>query len=89
MQRFFDFLDRLRRLAQALGPYLLLEILLPGGTLFALLFFLYRSGKLSLGSVIPQPAFAVARALVAVGGHFGWRNRPRFVEFAPARSTIA
>src|ERR1700719_2518145 len=29
-------------LARRLGPYLMLEILLPGGTLFALLLFLYR-----------------------------------------------
>ena len=29
-------------LVQKAGPYLLLEILLPGGTLFALLFFLYQ-----------------------------------------------
>lgn len=32
----------LRRWGQALGPYLMLEILLPGGTVLALLFFLYR-----------------------------------------------
>ncbi len=31
-----------RRLARAGGPYLLLELLLPGGTIFALLLFLYR-----------------------------------------------
>ena len=31
-----------RRLLQAGGPYLLLELLLPGGTLIALLLFLYR-----------------------------------------------
>jgi hypothetical protein len=36
----------LRQLAQKLGPYLLLEILLPGGTLFALLLFLYQRGRL-------------------------------------------
>jgi hypothetical protein len=29
-------------LAQKAGPYLLLELLLPGGTLFALLLFVYR-----------------------------------------------
>jgi hypothetical protein len=29
-------------LVQKVGPYLLLEILLPGGTVFALLLFLYR-----------------------------------------------
>ena len=33
-------------LAQKAGPYLLLEILLPGGTLFALLLFLYRRDRL-------------------------------------------
>jgi hypothetical protein len=32
-------------LLQKAGPYLLLEILLPGGTLFALLLFLYRRGR--------------------------------------------
>ena len=32
----------LRRWGQAFGPYLMLEILLPGGTLIALLFYLYR-----------------------------------------------
>jgi len=32
-------------LAQKAGPYLLLEILLPGGSLFALLLFLYRRSQ--------------------------------------------
>ena len=31
-----------RRLARAAGPYLLVEILLPGGSLIALALFLYR-----------------------------------------------
>jgi hypothetical protein len=31
-----------RRLGRRLGPYVLVEMLLPGGTLFALLLFLYR-----------------------------------------------
>jgi hypothetical protein len=39
-------LGMLRRFGRKLGPYLVLEILLPGGTLFALLFFLYQRGKL-------------------------------------------
>ena len=38
----------LRPVAQKLGPYLLLEILLPGGTLMALLLFLYQRRKASL-----------------------------------------
>jgi hypothetical protein len=37
-------------LAQKAGPYLLLEILLPGGTLFALLLFLYRTRGGSLAA---------------------------------------
>jgi len=35
-------LTMLRRWGQLLGPYVMLEILLPGGTLLALLLFLYR-----------------------------------------------
>ena len=38
----------LRRLGQQLGPYLVLEILLPGGTLLALLLFLYQRRKLRI-----------------------------------------
>jgi hypothetical protein len=38
----------LRTWARKLGPYIVLEILLPGGTLFALLLFLYRRGQLKL-----------------------------------------
>jgi hypothetical protein len=37
----------LRQLAYKLGPYVMLEALLPGGTLLALLLFLYRSRKLN------------------------------------------
>lgn len=35
-----------QRLVQRAGPYVLLELVLPGGTLFALLLYLYRSGQL-------------------------------------------
>ena len=48
-------LGRLRRSGAKLGPYVLLELLLPGGTLFALLLFLYQRRKLngaSLSTVI-------------------------------------
>jgi hypothetical protein len=37
----------LRRFAQKLGPYLLLEMLLPGGTLLGLLLFVWRRGRLN------------------------------------------
>lgn len=39
-------LAKMRQWAQKLGPYLMLELLLPGGTLFALLLFLYQRRKL-------------------------------------------
>ena len=42
MQRVMSGLAMLCRFGQTLGPYLMLEILLPGGTLLALLLFLYR-----------------------------------------------
>ncbi len=35
----------LRRLAQRLGPYLLIEAAMPGGTLLALLLYLYRARR--------------------------------------------
>jgi hypothetical protein len=37
--------------ASRLGPYVVLEILLPGGTLFALLLFLYRRSRSCSASV--------------------------------------
>src|SRR5881392_2653528 len=39
-------LEILQRAGRRLGPYLMLEILLPGGTLLALLLFLYRRRQL-------------------------------------------
>ena len=35
----------LRRVGQRFGPYVMLELLLPGGTMLALLLFLYRRGQ--------------------------------------------
>ena len=51
-------LGLLRQFGQKLGPYLMLEILLPGGTLLALLLFLYQRRKIGVGDVAsrwPQP----------------------------------
>jgi hypothetical protein len=45
MQTVITWLGILSRLGQKAGPYLVLEMLLPGGTLFALVLFLYRRGK--------------------------------------------
>jgi hypothetical protein len=54
----------LRRIGQTWGPYLMLEILLPGGTLLALLLFLYRRRKLNARRDAPPTAVALPRALV-------------------------
>lgn len=44
------------------GPYLLLEILLPGGTLFALLLLLYRRRQ-QQGGDLPRVIFVMARVI--------------------------
>jgi hypothetical protein len=63
-----SWLGILRRVAQKAGPYLILEMVLPGGTLLALLLFLYRRSK-SDSAAGPQRAIAGAvRALVSVFG---------------------
>ena len=50
-------LGMLRRLGQ-LGPYLMLEILLPGGTVLALLLFLYRRSGLDIRSMVSRTMLA-------------------------------
>jgi hypothetical protein len=47
MQTVVERLNALRLLVQKLGPYLMVEILMPGGSLLALFLFLYRSGLLA------------------------------------------
>ena len=71
---------------QKAGPYLLLEILLPGGTLIALLLFLYRRQR--SGAEMPRAIFVVVRVIdkvrrkiLYVGHFYGiaslWRGRAR------------
>ena len=45
MQHVVESLAPLRQAGARLGPYVLLELLLPGGTLFALLLFLHQHVK--------------------------------------------
>lgn len=47
MQNVADLMRVLRAWMRTLGPYVLLEMLLPGGTLFALLLFLYRRNQVA------------------------------------------
>ncbi len=52
------------RLLKRAGPYVLLEVVLPGGTLFALLLYLHRTGKLR---ALAQPE-RIGEAVVKVAG---------------------
>src|SRR5207237_981555 len=55
----------LRRLAQTFGPYLIVEILLPGGSLIALLLFLYQQKRLPFGRVARSFRASAARVFAA------------------------
>ena len=50
MENFENPMRVLRAWLRTLGPYVLLEMLLPGGTLFALLLFLYRRSHVARGA---------------------------------------
>jgi hypothetical protein len=50
-------------LVQKVGPYLVLEILLPGGTVFALLLFLYRQRQQLGAGNAPRASDIFARAI--------------------------
>lgn len=66
-------------LVQKAGPYLLLELLLPGGTLFALLLFAYQR-KQALPAVLIGVIERAQSAIVDVGLHdiaSAWRGRHR------------
>jgi hypothetical protein len=62
MDRVMESLGLLRRVAQSFGPYLILEIVMPGGTLLALLLFLYRRRKIEAASA-SRTVLAVGRVL--------------------------
>ena len=68
MQFVIGQLEPLRRFGAKLGPYVLLEVLLPGGTLFALLLFLYQRWKLNAGSFATRIGRASPAAVVSMLG---------------------
>src|SRR5436853_2305862 len=59
-------LEILQRAGRKLGPYLMLEILLPGGTMLALLLFLYRRSGLDIRSMVSQTVLAGRLALARI-----------------------
>jgi hypothetical protein len=75
MQAVVGSLEMLRRVGRKLGPYLMLEILLPGGTLLALLLFLYRRNKRYAGTNPPRGTLTLNRVLgrIAEQGIGSWR----------------
>lgn len=66
MQDVASWLGTLRRLGQRAGPYLMVEMLLPGGTLLALLLFLYQRRKPAIGKAAQQAVHVLMRALAGV-----------------------
>ncbi len=57
-----DRLSEFGRLLRKAGPYVVLEVVLPGGTLFALLLYLHRSGQLRDLAIVRALGRAVGRA---------------------------
>lgn len=66
MQIVIDWLGMVRRIGQKAGPYLLVEMLLPGGTLLALLLFLYRRRNPDIGLDARRAVVMATRALASV-----------------------
>jgi hypothetical protein len=58
-------LARLARLLQKWGPYFVIELVMPGGTLLALLLYLYQRRNGKVGPSEPEGPMAMMRALFA------------------------
>ena len=70
MQKLVSWLGTLRKVGQKAGPYLMLEILLPGGTLLALLLFLCQRRKPEIERGARRAVDGLMRGLAGV---FEWR----------------
>ena len=73
-------INEVGRVLQKAGPYVVLEVVLPGGTLFALLLYLYRTGQLVraaalLARGVNRTASALAFALQPAGSQSFARRR--------------
>jgi hypothetical protein len=66
MRIVMSWLGILRRIGQKAGPYLMLEMLLPGGTLLALLLFLYRRGGPDIGGGAKRAIVGAMRTLASI-----------------------
>jgi hypothetical protein len=66
MRIVMSWLGILRRIGQKAGPYLMLEMLLPGGPLLALLLFLYRRREPDIGGGAKRAIVGAMRTLANV-----------------------
>ena len=80
-------LGMLRRLGQEWGPYLMLEILLPGGTVLALLLFLYRRSGLDIRGIVSRAMLAGWLALASILQQAIFM--PRSLNLRPSRVLVA
>lgn len=75
MDRMMEGFAWLRRLVQDFGPYLVLEIVMPGGTLLALWLFLYRRRKVEAAGT-SRAVLAVSRTFASLVDHGLSLRRP-------------
>ncbi len=66
MQTVASWMDLLRRSGKTVGPYLMVEMLLPGGSLLALLLFLYQRRKPDIGRAAQHAVLVLMHALAGV-----------------------
>ena len=71
-----SWLGILRRIGQKAGPYLMLEMLLPGGTLLALLLFVYRRRAPDIGGGAKRAVVGAMRTLASVFAQRIWYPCP-------------
>lgn len=76
MRSIMSGLSLLRRVGQKTGPYLLLELLMPGGTLLALALFLCQRRKPELWQGAQRVIAVVTGAVASVFTQRGWVLAP-------------
>ena len=80
-------LGMLHRLGRQLGPYLMLEILLPGGTVLALLLFLCRRSGLDIRGIVSRTILAGRLALASALQQAAFL--PRSCYLRPSQALVA
>ena len=74
MKTALQMLEALVATARRLGPYVLLEVLLPGGTLFAMTLFVYRNPDAARGYVAKARRTLKRAAAVARSARRRWAS---------------